>query len=446
MDSKKARRLQRGTSSSGRATTRCFCSDGHGDCRSNTSKLRSGNVHSADDSRDDAVDTAPGDRPPTASAGTRVRIPNGRYGQCLCQLHGPIYEAMTRPRPGVDYAMASAWPVQREFLEWEIARLRCFRPTAERFPVRSRWSGRHIRAWNSAITARQLDATATGRGESLRHPRGLSCSRASPFIVHESPAPEGSCRFVRFYKKRGTDRAVDQGRHSRRRTGRDCRVTGSGGNEVLTCPVASRCSRHYNLVFEQSARSARAPQDVSYGHGRLDQRAAAPRQDGAGRLGETHAVTTGCCWRRADADTCACSGRDACGDVLGADVDPSELTVQDECQRRTVAKESCTGMERCQRRQLRQWNRADSALDVRPWCGPRLWGSGRWSVGDQKNRLQPAHGCSIGLSRRSANLEIPLIHAAPSSPEPGDARGFVSRILKHSPTVWPVTCGDKLSG
>ena len=29
--------------------------------------------------------------------------------------------------------------------------------------------------------------------------------------------------------------------------------------------------------------------------------------------------------------------------------------------------------------------------------GPRLWGSGRWSVGDQKNRLQPAHGCSIGL-------------------------------------------------
>ena len=29
--------------------------------------------------------------------------------------------------------------------------------------------------------------------------------------------------------------------------------------------------------------------------------------------------------------------------------------------------------------------------------GPRLWGSGRWRVGDQKTRLQPAHGCSIGL-------------------------------------------------
>ena len=29
--------------------------------------------------------------------------------------------------------------------------------------------------------------------------------------------------------------------------------------------------------------------------------------------------------------------------------------------------------------------------------GPRLWGLGRWSVGDQRNRLQPAHGCSIGL-------------------------------------------------
>ena len=39
--------------------------------------------------------------------------------------------------------------------------------------------------------------------------------------------------------------------------------------------------------------------------------------------------------------------------------------------------------------------------------GPRLWGSGRWSVGDQKNRLQPAHGCSIGLFGEGKS-EIPV--------------------------------------
>ena len=57
--------------------------------------------------------------------------------------------------------------------------------------------------------------------------------------------------------------------------------------------------------------------------------------------------------------------------------------------------------------------------------GPRLWGSGRWSVGDQKNRLQPAHGCSIGLFGEGKS-EIPAEEA------------FFSQLLAYLESGFPL--------
>ncbi len=118
----------------------------------------------------------------------------------------------------------------------------------------------------------------------------------------------------------------------------------------------------------------------------VDQRAAAPRQDRRA-LGETCPVLLAVAGGESS-DTTPVRG-DAAAD-LGV-TRPVELTVSEFSEERW--RRISTSVERCPR----------NAVEPRRfrWIpgrdGPRLWGSGRWRVGDQENRLQPAHGCSIGL-------------------------------------------------
>ena len=223
-----------------------FLFNGHGDCLA--AKLRSGNVHSADDW--DELLLPEIDR--QQAAGTRVAF---RADAAFAKP--AIYEAMEER--GVDYAIRV--PANAS-LEWEIADL-LFRPPGRpsQKPL--------VRYKSFHYQARQLDATATGRGES-RAPRG----RAVPARrVHrdESPAPE-SCRRALLQQARHR-RAVDQGRQA-----------GGALDATVVSPVPGQRSptpvERVGLQPRQPLATARAPQ--AYRPLVADQRAAAPRQDGPG--------------------------------------------------------------------------------------------------------------------------------------------------------------------
>ena len=303
-----------------------FLFNGHGDCLA--AKLRSGNVHSADDW--DELLLPEIDR--QQAAGTRVAF---RADAAFAKP--AIYEAMEER--GVDYAIRV--PANAS-LEWEIADL-LFRPPGR--PSQKplvRYKSFHYQAGSWTLPRRVV--------AKVEHHAGELFPRVG-FIVTNLQLPE-SCRRALLQQARHR-RAVDQGRQA-----------GGALDATVVSPVPGQRSptpvERVGLQPRQPLATARAPQ--AYRPLVADQRAAAPRQDGRA-LGETRAVPLAAAGGEPP-DTAPVRGDAAAN--LGA-ADPSELTVDECSEERWRKKEHRHGevSEKCSGTELIQ-------VDVRPGRSPAL--------------------------------------------------------------------------
>ena len=299
-----------------------FLFNGHGDCLA--AKLRSGNVHSADDW--DELLLPEIDR--QQAAGTRVAF---RADAAFAKP--AIYEAMEER--GVDYAIRV--PANAS-LEWEIADL-LFRPPGR--PSQKplvRYKSFHYQAGSWTLPRRVV--------AKVEHHAGELFPRVG-FIVTNLQLP--SRAVVRARHRR----AVDQGRQA-----------GGALDATVVSPVPGQRSptpvERVGLQPRQPLATARAPQ--AYRPLVADQRAAAPRQDGRA-LGETRAVPLAAAGGEPP-DTAPVRGDAAAN--LGA-ADPSELTVDECSEERWRKKEHRHGevSEKCSGTELIQ-------VDVRPGRSPAL--------------------------------------------------------------------------
>ena len=229
-----------------------FLFNGHGDCLA--AKLRSGNVHSADDW--DELLLPEIDR--QQAAGTRVAF---RADAAFAKP--AIYEAMEER--GVDYAIRV--PANAS-LEWEIADL-LFRPPGR--PSQKplvRYKSFHYQAGSWTLPRRVV--------AKVEHHAGELFPRVG-FIVTNLQLPSRAVVLLQQARHR---RAVDQGRQA-----------GGALDATVVSPVPGQRSptpvERVGLQPRQPLATARAPQ--AYRPLVADQRAAAPRQDGRA-LGETRAV------------------------------------------------------------------------------------------------------------------------------------------------------------
>ena len=303
-----------------------FLFNGHGDCLA--AKLRSGNVHSADDW--DELLLPEIDR--QQAAGTRVAF---RADAAFAKP--AIYEAMEER--GVDYAIRV--PANAS-LEWEIADL-LFRPPGR--PSQKplvRYKSFHYQAGSWTLPRRVV--------AKVEHHAGELFPRVG-FIVTNLQLP--SRAVVRFYNKRGTaEQWIKEGKQAAHWTRLSCHRF--RGNEVrLQLSVLA-----YNLG--NLWRRLVLPKRID--HWSLTSVAAAPRQDGRA-LGETRAVPLAAAGGEPP-DTAPVRGDAAAN--LGA-ADPSELTVDECSEERWRKKEHRHGevSEKCSGTELIQ-------VDVRPGRSPAL--------------------------------------------------------------------------